>query len=226
MCFACLVVGMASAQGGDFVGKWSLIPRLGVNIAKLSNHSLYVNDNEVIKPKTRASLMGGIDVEYRATDRWAFSLGAFYSQQGSRYKSFEMTGDGAADYYGYHDMYTRLQYMQVPVQARFYLAEGLSVQAGVQVGFLLDAVDHCEATRIVQGEGDSYYYEEEEPYEEEMPCKKVDVSIPIGLSYEYMNVVLTAKYHIPLTKVDDYPNYKEDAKNKVFSLSVGYRFTL
>ena len=32
------------------------------------------------------------------------------------------------------------------------------------------------------------------------PAKKVDVAIPLGLSYEYMNVILDARYNVSLTK--------------------------
>lgn len=55
-------------------------------------------------------------------------------------------------------------------------------------------------------------------------AKKVNVSIPVGLSYEYMNVILDARYHIGLTKVNKAD--AGDSKNKVFTFTVGYRFGL
>ena len=55
-------------------------------------------------------------------------------------------------------------------------------------------------------------------------AKKVNVSIPVGLSYEYMNVILDARYHIGLTKVNKVDG--RDSKNKVFTFTVGYRFAL
>lgn len=63
----------------------------------------------------------------------------------------------------------------------------------------------------------------------------MDVSIPIGVSYEYMGVILDARYNLGLTNASDIsrvkdadgqPYIKENCKNKGFSLSVGYRFTL
>ena len=45
--------------------------------------------------------------------------------------------------------------------------------------------------------------------------RSMDVSIPVGLSYEYLNVVLDARYHFSLTDI-----YKDKSwpteKNKVF----------
>lgn len=56
------------------------------------------------------------------------------------------------------------------------------------------------------------------------PAKKVDVAIPLGLSYEYMNVILDARYNVSLTKASkgDWDN----CKNKALTFTVGYRFTL
>jgi len=54
----------------------------------------------------------------------------------------------------------------------------------------------------------------------------VDVSLPIGLSYEYMGVVLDARYNLGLTNVDDSPGHDDSCKNRVFTFSVGYRFAL
>lgn len=55
-----------------------------------------------------------------------------------------------------------------------------------------------------------------------MKLKKVDFAIPVGISYEYMNVILDARYNIGLTKVYD----NIDGKNSVFTFSAGYRFSL
>ena len=58
--------------------------------------------------------------------------------------------------------------------------------------------------------------------------KKVDISIPIGLSYEFNNhLVLDARYNLGLTKVnkESYPGEK-DSKNSVFCLSLGYKIKL
>lgn len=52
----------------------------------------------------------------------------------------------------------------------------------------------------------------------------VDLSIPVGASYEYMNVILDARYNFGLTNI-----YKIDAmksKNRFFTITVGYRFNL
>ena len=52
--------------------------------------------------------------------------------------------------------------------------------------------------------------------------KSVDVSIPLGVSYEYMNVVVDARYNIGVTK----NNKVNDSKSNFFALTVGYKFDM
>ena len=56
--------------------------------------------------------------------------------------------------------------------------------------------------------------------------KKVDFSIPVGISFEYMNVIIDARYNIGLTNVQkDFLDLKP-VKNRVFMFSAAYRFQL
>ena len=56
--------------------------------------------------------------------------------------------------------------------------------------------------------------------------KKVDFSIPVGVSFEYANVVVDFRYNIGLTKI--YKSVLNDinSRNKVFALTVGYKLDL
>lgn len=51
--------------------------------------------------------------------------------------------------------------------------------------------------------------------------KKLDLSIPIGLSYEFSNIVLDARYNLGLTKIVEHVK----AKNSVFMLTLGYKIS-
>ena len=55
-----------------------------------------------------------------------------------------------------------------------------------------------------------------------MKAQSVDVSIPVGLSYEYSNFVLDARYNFGVTKVFE----NSDTKNSVFQFTLGYKFEL
>ena len=51
--------------------------------------------------------------------------------------------------------------------------------------------------------------------------KKVDFSIPIGISYEISDFVIDARYNLGLTNINDTDKYK--SKNGVIMLTVGYK---
>ena len=52
--------------------------------------------------------------------------------------------------------------------------------------------------------------------------KSFDFSIPVGVSYEYSNFQLDARYNWGMTKVADWA----DSKNSVFQITLGYKFAL
>ena len=57
-------------------------------------------------------------------------------------------------------------------------------------------------------------------------CKKFDVSIPVGVSYQFKApVTLDLRYNIGLTKVNK-ESADKDLKNNVVQLTVGYKFAL
>ena len=93
----------------------------------------------------------------------------------------------------------------MPVLANYYLVNGLAVKTGVEVGFKSSAESK---------DGDDKKDKE--------GVKSVIMSIPVGASYEYKNVVLDARYNIGVTNV-----YKEgDAKQSAFVVTLGYKFKL
>ena len=88
-------------------------------------------------------------------------------------------------------------YINVPITLNYYPVAGLALKAGLQPGFLVNKDDAEDV-------------------------KTVDLSIPVGLSYEYQNLVFDARYNIGVTKLAD--NY--DHYNNVIQITVGYKFAL
>ena len=105
--------------------------------------------------------------------------------------------------------------------ANVYVLPGLALKAGVQPGFRLKA----------KMETDNGSYDIDEFYKlvgmltpgEEPKINKFDLAIPVGISYEYENVVLDARYNWGLLKVENIgPAYY----NRVFEVTLGYKFEL
>ena len=55
----------------------------------------------------------------------------------------------------------------------------------------------------------------------EVTLNKFDLSIPVGLSYEYNRVTLDARYNIGLTKL--YSGIDDSSRNSVITVTLGYK---
>ena len=204
-------------------GTWSVIPHVGVSIASLTHQSggIEVGDNQSqeLKPQARPGFTGGVDVLYQASDIVGLSVGLSYVQAGCKYKDID--GNGVT----WHDHYDRMDYLSVPLVAHSYIAPGLSINVGVAPSFLIYGKYHAgmlsydldadrHRTNVQEGVID---------IDTKKGLRKFTLSIPVGISYEYENVVLDARYNVGMLNV-----YKHGltARNKVFEVSVGYKFDL
>ena len=223
-----------SAQAQPRQGHFSVIPRIGVNFANITNNEVVVDlsqQSNTLKSRVKPGLLAGVDVEYQATELLFASLGLQYSMQGSRYPDFErkytlkeLKEDEMVE--GYSDWHTNLGYLNVPLLVGCRVTEGFSVKAGVQLGMLLNAKDYMSTTDIIPQEGGGR--EQGKAVEQKTDlydsCKKVDISIPLAVSYEFENVILDARYNIGLSRIYDLDLLK--SRNSVIQLTVGYRFQL
>lgn len=227
--FVAFVASAFAAFAQNEVGRFSIIPRLGVSIANMSNNSIYVtsgsgDNSDELKSRNKAGLLAGFDVDYQATSQVSVSLGLQYSLQGCSYPDHQTAGSEENSFTGTRDWVTDLHYLNVPLMFNCYVAKGFALKAGVQVGFLLDGKIKYEETPFTVNEDGSKEYGDTKAYNIDFAGNTVDLSIPVGASYEYMNVILDARYNFGLTNI-----YKIDAmksKNRFFTITVGYRFNL
>lgn len=204
-------------------GTWSVIPHVGVSIASLTHQSggIEVGDNQSqeLKPQARPGFTGGVDVMYQASDNVGLSIGLSYVQAGCKYKDVDDNG------VTWHDHYDRMDYISVPLVAHSYIAPGLSINVGVAPSFLIYGNYHAGMqTYDVDTDGHRTNVKEAEIDQDiKKGLRNFTLSIPVGISYEYENVVLDARYNVGMLNV-----YKHGltARNKVFEVSVGYKFDL
>lgn len=206
-------------------GSFSLIPRLGVNFANMTNNEVVVDlmqQEHTLKSRIKPGLMVGFDAEYQATSDLFMSLGLQYSRQGSRFPDFERKDGEFVE--GYSDWHTDLDYLNVPLLFGYRIAKGFSVKAGLQLGLLLGAKEKMSYTDITILDGGTRKQGNAVPRETDVKdvYKSVDLSIPLALSYEFENVILDARYNFGLTRIHQLDAVK--SRNSVIQLSVGYRF--
>ncbi|WP_317322453.1 porin family protein [Leyella lascolaii] len=147
--------------------------------------------------ESRIGLVAGAELEYQISDIFSISGGALYSQQGC-----EWSEDGRTET-------NKLDYINIPVLANVYVVKNLAVKFGVQPAFNVNS-------KAKASKGDSSIQGSIEG------IKTFDFSIPIGLSYEYKNIVIDGRYNFGLTKVSKYA----DSKNSVFQLTLGYKLDI
>lgn len=206
-------------------GSFSLIPRLGVNFANMTNDEVVVDlmqQEHTLKSRIKPGLMVGFDAEYQATSDLFMSLGLQYSRQGSRFPDFERKDGEFVE--GYSDWHTDLDYLNVPLLFGYRIAKGFSVKAGLQLGLLLGGKEKMSYTDITILDGGTRKQGNAVPRETDVKdvYKSVDLSIPLALSYEFENVILDARYNFGLTRIHQLDAVK--SRNSVIQLSVGYRF--
>ena len=179
-------------------GTCTVQPKVGLNVSTLSNAQ-----------KTIGDACFGMEAEYMITNIFSLSAGVMVSNQGGKYDK-----DGLR--------YTAdIDYANIPIMANVYVLPGLALKAGVQPGFRLKA----------KMETDNGSYDIDEFYKlvgmltpgEEPKVNKFDLAIPVGISYEYENVVLDARYNWGLLKVENIGNAYY---NRVFEVTLGYKFEL
>ena len=204
-------------------GTWSVIPHVGVSIASLTHQSggIEVGDNQSqeLKPQSRPGFTGGVDVMYQASDNVGLSLGLSYVQAGCKYKDVDDNG------VIWHDHYARTDYISVPLVAHSYIAPGLSINVGVAPSFLIYGKYHAGMqTYDLDTDGHRTNVKEAEIDQDiKKGLRNFTLSIPVGISYEYENVVLDARYNVGVLNAY---KYGLTARNKVFEVSVGYKFDL
>lgn len=199
---ALLMSGASTLMAQHDEGDFTVQPRVGLNIATLSDADNPITD-----------LHFGLEAEYMATDRFSLSVGATLSNQGAKYDFWD-------EYDGKSDYKVDLDYVHVPILANFYVLPGLAVKAGLQPGFKMRAKAKIDGSTI---DLDDLYQMDKLLTGEDIKVSNFDLSIPVGLSFEYQNIVLDARYNWGLLKV---LNVGDAFYNRCFMLSVGYKFQL
>ena len=219
------VLTLFGAQAQPKWGTWSVVPHVGVSFANLTKDAINVPYNGTSHSQTRIGFSGGADVYYQLTDKLALSGGVAYTQAGCNFK--DIPADLNAKHGTvFHNAYFNLGYVDVPLLAHIYISKDLALSIGCQPSFLTKATSHTEMQDYETDGKGGIKYDKTEVSEGDAKTlfKKTAFSIPVGISYEYENVMLTARYNIGLSKV--YNHDLSDSKNKIITVSVGYKFNL
>lgn len=218
-----LTVLSASAQSEQ--GKFSFIPRLGVNLCSITDH--YANFEQLTdsKAKGKVGLFAGVDLQYQAFEKTAFSVGLFYRRGGCKFEETDLSGAIPGSYAVWSNCHQDIDFIDIPIMAHQYVWKGLSINAGIQPTFLSNNNFHGEKRTVIVHKDGSYDYKSDfqDQDVEDGGLSSADFYIPVGISYEHMRVVLDVRYDIPVTKIYKKGTDSENSRDRAIVFSVGYK---
>ena len=198
MMIAALMVATLSTSAQNEVGQVTLMPKAGINISTITGSG---SDK-----KSKVGLVAGAEFEYGVAQNFDITAGVLYSMEGAKFG----------------DVKFNMDYINIPILANYYVVPGLAVKAGIQPAFnvrkkasyngnTVNIDDVMNAVLDWAGAG------------VETGVKTFNLSIPVGLSYEYQSFVLDARYNIGVTKL--FKN-ADQGRNSTFAITLGYKFAL
>ena len=144
----------------------------------------------------RVGLVAGAEAEYGVATNFSISAGVLYSMQGTKWSEGDVTETWKMDY------------INIPILANYYVIPGLAIKAGIQPAL--------NVKHKVKSEADGTTTESSID-----DFKNFDFSIPLGVSYEISNFVIDARYNLGVTKLWDATG--SSSKNSVFQFTLGYK---
>lgn len=141
---------------------------------------------------------GGLTTDFKSGILGGIEAGYQFSDQfgGSIGVMYSVQGAKGASDSDYPGKVLKYSYLNVPILFNYSPLKRLTLKAGIQPGFILSQDKF----------GD---------------INTVDITLPIGASYEISNIVLDARYNIGLSNIDE-----SKMKNNVIQITIGYKFNL
>ena len=178
-------------------GTLSFQPKAGLNIAYFSNAD---------GADPRFMYAAGAEVEYQFTKKISLAGSVLYSKQGAKY---DVQNSGYV-YPNNYKLTIKMDYINFPIVANFYILKGFALKVGIQ-----------PAVNVKAAYSESTYSSDISYSSRGVDIKTFDLSIPVGLSYEFMNrnLVLDARYNIGLTRLIE----GDDSRNRVAQITAGIK---
>lgn len=229
-----------SAYAQQPAGTWSIQPKVGITLSSLTSFPDYAEG------KMKVGSRIGAEVAYQVLPELSFAGGLYHTIRGNKFSKLvhatvqDKSTSALSNEITFIDPSTlpslagvggelgvSLHYIDVPITANYYLFKGFSLKAGVQMGFLTQA----------KMKGLEQFWDSDNLKDY---LQKIDISIPVGISYEISKVKIDARYHWGLTNIGDkmlrkytYTSTGDIAtinqigintnmKNSYFTLTVGY----
>ncbi|MCL9806141.1 PorT family protein [Flavobacterium amniphilum] len=171
--------------------------KAGLNLGNLSGNATdaFVDEDT----KMRTSFHVGGFAEIKLSEKFALQPEVLYSVEGAKQDI-----DGESE-----KLIWDLAFVNIPVMAKYYATDKLSIEAGPQIGFLTKAELTFDGDTVEDLKEDS--------------TKSTAFSGNFGVGYNFTdNISANLRYSLGLSDILDVDGF--ELKSNVLSLSVGYKF--
>jgi long-subunit fatty acid transport protein len=195
---AVLAFGFTNAQDVKFGAK------AGLNISNITG------DTDELGYSSKTGLFFGGFAEVKISDKFSFQPELLFSNLGVKSEEVDILDD-----YKYESKIV-LNYLNVPLMAKFYVADKFSLEAGPQLGFLLSS--KAKYTETFDGDTESGSEDIKDTF------NGFDFGFNFGTSYDFTNNISAGvRYSVGLSNIlKDSGSFKSHNSNLAFALA--YKF--
>ena len=193
-----MMVTTIAAQAQHDEGDITIQPRVGISYSNITDGN-----------KWKLNIAYGVEFEYYLAEQFSLAGGVLFTNQGCKYDVYSDDNKVTDE-----TIKLNLYYGTLPITANYYILPGLALKAGIQPAFRVKA-------NVVQG-SEKLDFDKMVAvfYGNDVKMNKFDLSLPVGLSYEFKGITLDARYNFGLTKLT---SDGDNLYNKVFVVTLGYK---
>jgi hypothetical protein len=193
-----MMVTTIAVQAQHEEGDITIQPRVGISYSNITDGN-----------KWKLNIAYGVEFEYYLAEQFSLAGGVLFTNQGCKYDVYSDDNKVTDE-----TIKLNLYYGTLPITANYYILPGLALKAGIQPAFRVKA-------NVVQGSEKLDFDKMVAAfYGNDVKMNKFDLSIPVGLSYEFKGITLDARYNFGLTKL---LSDGDKIYNKVFVVTLGYK---
>ena len=193
-----MMVTTIAVQAQHEEGDITIQPRVGISYSNITDGD-----------KWKLNIAYGVEFEYYLAEQFSLAGGVLFTNQGCKYDVYSDDNKVTDE-----TIKLNLYYGTLPITANYYILPGLALKAGIQPAFRVKA-------NVVQGSEKLDFDKMVAAfYGNDVKMNKFDLSIPVGLSYEFKGITLDARYNFGLTKLT---SDGDNLYNKVFVVTLGYK---
>lgn len=172
--------------------------KAGLNIANYSGDDV---EDEV---DAKIGAYFGVSYEHLINEKFAIQPELLFSMQGAKLDYSEESVE--------HNQKTKINYINIPILAKYYAVDKLFILAGPQIGFQVSAKYESKTSM------DGITLNEDGDLED---MNKVDLAIAVGAGYNFMeNLGAEVRYNFGLSDIVE----NASAKNSVGQIGLFYTF--